>query len=32
MALVGNELFIANADGIVKVPYQAGQTTSRRGR
>lgn len=26
MALVGNELFIANADGIVKVPYQAGQT------
>jgi glucose/arabinose dehydrogenase len=27
MALVGNELFIANADGIVKVPYQAGQTT-----
>ena len=28
MALVGNELFIANADGIVKVPYQAGQTTS----
>jgi glucose/arabinose dehydrogenase len=29
MALVGNELFIANADGIVKVPYQAGQTTSQ---
>ena len=27
MALVGNELFIANADGVVKVPYQAGQTT-----
>jgi glucose/arabinose dehydrogenase len=27
MALVGNELFIANADGIVKVTYQAGQTT-----
>lgn len=27
MALVGNELFIANADGIVKVPYQAGQTS-----
>jgi glucose/arabinose dehydrogenase len=26
MALVGNELFIANADGIVKVPYQTGQT------
>lgn len=26
MALVGNELFVANADGIVKVPYQAGQT------
>jgi glucose/arabinose dehydrogenase len=25
MALVGNELFIANADAIVKVPYQAGQ-------
>lgn len=29
MALVGNELFIANADAIVKVPYQAGQTTSQ---
>jgi glucose/arabinose dehydrogenase len=29
MALVGNELFIANADGIVKVPYQPGQTTSQ---
>jgi glucose/arabinose dehydrogenase len=27
MALVGNELFIANADALVKVPYQAGQTT-----
>lgn len=27
MALVGNELFIANADAIVKVPYQPGQTT-----
>jgi glucose/arabinose dehydrogenase len=27
MALVGNELFIANADAIVKVPYVAGQTT-----
>ncbi len=26
MALVGNELFIANADGIVKVPYQTGDT------
>ncbi len=26
MALVGNELFVANADAIVKVPYQAGQT------
>ena len=26
MALVGNELFIANADAIVKVPYQEGQT------
>jgi glucose/arabinose dehydrogenase len=25
MALVGNELFIANSDAIVKVPYQAGQ-------
>ena len=24
MALVGNELFIANADAIVKVPYRAG--------
>ena len=27
MALVGNELFIANADAIVKVPYQSGQTS-----
>lgn len=27
MALVGNEFFVANADGIVKVPYQPGQTT-----
>lgn len=27
MALVGNELFIANADAIVKVPYQTGQTS-----
>jgi glucose/arabinose dehydrogenase len=27
MALVGNELFIANADALVKVPYQTGQTT-----
>ncbi len=26
MALVGNELFIANSDAIVKVPYQPGQT------
>jgi glucose/arabinose dehydrogenase len=26
MALVGSELFIANADAIVKVPYQPGQT------
>jgi glucose/arabinose dehydrogenase len=26
MALVGNELFIADSDAIVKVPYQAGQT------
>ena len=26
MALVGNELFIANADALVKVPYRAGQT------
>lgn len=26
MALVGNELFIANANGIVKVPYTAGET------
>ena len=26
MALIGNELFIANADGIVKVPYQQGAT------
>ncbi|HEY8359572.1 MAG TPA: PQQ-dependent sugar dehydrogenase, partial [Ramlibacter sp.] len=27
MALVGKELFIANADAIVKVPYEAGQTS-----
>jgi glucose/arabinose dehydrogenase len=27
MALVGSELFIANADAIVKVPYQPGQAT-----
>jgi glucose/arabinose dehydrogenase len=27
MALVGKELFIANADAIVKVPYQTGQTS-----
>jgi glucose/arabinose dehydrogenase len=27
IALVGNELFIANSDAIVKVPYQAGQTS-----
>jgi glucose/arabinose dehydrogenase len=26
MALVGNELYIANADAVVKVPYQSGQT------
>ncbi|MEO7391581.1 MAG: sorbosone dehydrogenase family protein [Ramlibacter sp.] len=26
MALIGGELFIANADAIVKVPYQPGQT------
>ncbi|KAB0507618.1 PQQ-dependent sugar dehydrogenase [Pseudomonas moorei] len=26
MALVGNELFIANADALVKVPYNTGQT------
>jgi glucose/arabinose dehydrogenase len=26
MALVGKELFVANADAIVKVPYEAGQT------
>jgi glucose/arabinose dehydrogenase len=26
MALVGNELFIANADAVVKVPYRSGQT------
>ena len=26
MALVGNELFVANADGIVKFPYQTGAT------
>ncbi|MEJ8858583.1 sorbosone dehydrogenase family protein [Variovorax robiniae] len=28
MALVGNELFIANADALVKVPYTEGQTTA----
>jgi glucose/arabinose dehydrogenase len=28
MALVGNELFIANADALVKVPYTEGQTSS----
>ena len=27
MVLVGNELFIANADAVVKVPYQTGQTS-----
>ena len=27
MALVGNDLFIANADALVKVPYRNGQTT-----
>ena len=27
MALVGNQLYIANADAIVKVPYETGQTT-----
>ena len=27
VALVGNELFIANADALVKVPYAEGQTT-----
>jgi glucose/arabinose dehydrogenase len=27
MALVGDELFVANANAIVKVPYQAGQTS-----
>jgi glucose/arabinose dehydrogenase len=27
MALVGNELYVANADAIVKVPYQPGQTS-----
>jgi hypothetical protein len=26
MALVGNELFIANTDAVVKAPYQEGQT------
>jgi glucose/arabinose dehydrogenase len=28
MVLVGEELFIANADAVVKVPYKAGQTKS----
>ncbi|QHJ01366.1 sorbosone dehydrogenase family protein [Xylophilus rhododendri] len=27
MVLVGNELFIANADALVKLPYQAGATS-----
>ena len=27
MALVGNQLYIANADAIVKVPYETGQTS-----
>ncbi|WP_418124220.1 PQQ-dependent sugar dehydrogenase [Variovorax sp. 160MFSha2.1] len=27
MALVGNELFVANADSLVKVPYTEGQTS-----
>ena len=27
MALVGNQLYIANANAIVKVPYEAGQTS-----
>ena len=27
MVLVGNELFIANADALVKVPYTEGQTS-----
>ena len=27
MALVGNQLYVANADGIVKVPYETGQTS-----
>jgi len=26
MALVGNELFVANSDGIVKFPYRSGET------
>jgi glucose/arabinose dehydrogenase len=29
MALVGNELFIANTDAVVKVAYQAGDTEAR---
>jgi glucose/arabinose dehydrogenase len=27
MALVGNELFVANADAVVKFPYRSGQTS-----
>lgn len=27
MALVGNQLYVANANGIVKVPYETGQTS-----
>lgn len=28
MALVGNDLYIANADALVRVPYRAGQTAA----
>lgn len=27
MALVGNDFYVANADGVVRFPYQPGQTT-----
>ena len=27
MALVGNDLYVANSDALVRVPYQAGQTS-----
>jgi glucose/arabinose dehydrogenase len=31
MALIGNDLYVANTDGIVKFPYQEGQTEIKAG-